>query len=130
MDAWREKHVRRARTYSARHHCQVRVEHVVKGRGKGRYETVVEGNNACWWPSSVVEVIAVYYDGQEIQNHGKVVRVIPSRSNPMVQYTLRQREDGTLTCTCPTWKFSVARSPVKKSCHHCREYEERYEEPR
>jgi hypothetical protein len=82
MDAWREKHVRRARTYSARHHCQVRVEHVVKGRGKGRYETVVEGNNACWWPSSVVEVIAVYYDGQEIQNHGKVV--IPSRSNPMV----------------------------------------------
>lgn len=51
------KEIRYARTYSSRHHCEVRVEHVVKGRGKGRYEAVVEGETSCWWPDSVVEVI-------------------------------------------------------------------------
>ena len=59
----REREIRRARTYSKRHRCQVNVEHVIKGRGKGRYYAAEKGCPACWWHGTVTEVVAVYKDG-------------------------------------------------------------------
>ena len=59
----REREIRRARTYSKRHRCQVNVEHVIKGRGKGRYDTVEKGYPTCWWHGTVTEIVAVYKNG-------------------------------------------------------------------
>jgi len=63
----RTQAMRRARSYSKRHRCEVRVEHVVKGRAKGCYETVEDPScPLTWWADSVVEVVAIYRHGRKI----------------------------------------------------------------
>ena len=60
----RAREVQRARTYSKRHNCQVNVEHVIKGRDKGRYYAAEKGyDEGCWCAGTVVEVVAVYKNG-------------------------------------------------------------------
>jgi len=62
----RDREIRYARSYSKRHNSKIYVEHVVKGRGKGRYCCRHEDSINIWWPSSVVEVAAVYENGKRI----------------------------------------------------------------
>jgi hypothetical protein len=61
----RKRAIARARSYSKRHQCQVDVEHVVKGTGKGRYSTESHGKKGFWWDDSVVEIIATYVNGKK-----------------------------------------------------------------
>jgi len=49
----------------------------------------------------------------------KTLKKFASKSNASVSYELVQKDDGSLTCTCPAFNFS--RGEVK-SCCHTREY--------
>jgi hypothetical protein len=60
-----QKVVRRARSYSKRHHLTIEVQRVVKGRGKGLIDGVRQGESY-WWTGSVVEVMAAYKNGIKI----------------------------------------------------------------
>lgn len=47
-----------------------------------------------------------------------ILKKIPSKSSPSISHEVRRGDDGSIYCTCPSWKFSKG----SKSCTHVREY--------
>ena len=47
-----------------------------------------------------------------------LLKKIPSKSSPSIEYELLKGDDGNVYCSCPAWKFSKG----AKSCTHVREY--------
>jgi hypothetical protein len=69
---WLTREKRRAADHSKRHHCEVIVQVVIGGYGKGRMQfDRVEDGGGNWWPTSKVAVVAKYMNGRLVKNDKK-----------------------------------------------------------